>query len=299
MSAERDHRVVVKRCVEHREAELFALVLSARGISPAIFHEAGSYCLAVSSEDADRAADELAAYSAENQDQSARSKRLISKPPNIEFLLAYWAILLFFFAAARSNAFAIDWLEIGAGQVGLIRAGEWWRLVTALFLHESGLHLLSNLAFGTFFLLFLSQALGPGLAALAAVMGGAAGNALDSLVRPASHTFIGASTAIFTAVGLLSALRYNRQPGQRLFSTMRDRAPIAGGIMLLAFLGFGGEQTDVLAHIFGFGSGLAFGFVLAALDRLWSTNSRAQVWGACAAGATTALAWLCAILLRQ
>src|SRR5206468_8994785 len=44
--------------------------------------------------------------------------------------------------------------------------------------------------------------------------------------------------------------RLNRRGG-RMFSTLRDWAPIAGGIMLLAFLGFGDRQTDILAHVFG------------------------------------------------
>ena len=299
MSTEPHRRIVVKRCAERREADLYALVLSARGISSVIFHEAGDYCLAVASEDAERATDEITAYNCENDDQSPPSKRFRSTPPNIEFLLSYWAILLFFFAAARNNALSIDWLGIGSAQAGLIRAGEWWRLITALFLHESGLHLLSNLAFGTLFLLLLSQVLGPGMTALAVIAGGAAGNALDILVRPASHTVIGASTAIFAGVGLLSALRYNWRPGRRLFPTMREIAPIGGGIMLLAFLGFGGEQTDVLAHVFGFGSGLIIGFALAALDRLWSANSHAQAWCAWTAGGIAAVAWLCAILVRQ
>ena len=299
MSTEPHRRVVVKRCGERREADLYALVLSARGISSVIFHEAGGYCLSVSSEDAEQATDEITAYNSENLDQSTQGKRLRSTPPNIEFLLSYWAILLFFFAAARNNALSIDWLGIGSPQAGLIRAGQWWRLVTALFLHESGLHLLSNLAFGTLFLLLLSQVLGPGVAALAVIAGGAAGNALDILVRPASHTMIGASTAIFAGIGLLSALRYNWRPGRPLFSSMRGLAPIGGGIMLLAFLGFSGEQTDVLAHVFGFGSGLVLGFALATLDRLWSANAHAQVWSAWTAAGIAAVAWLCAILVRQ
>ena len=231
MSSEPHHGIVVKRCAERREAELYALVLSARGMSSVIFHEAGGYCLTVSSEDAEQATDEITAYNSENHDQSIQGKRLRSTLPNTEFLLSYWAILLFFFAAARNNAFSIDWLAVGSGQTGLIRAGDWWRLVTALFLHESGLHLLSNLAFGTLFLLLLSQVLGPGMTALAVIAGGAAGNALDILVRPASHTVIGASTAIFAGIGLLSALRYKWRPDRhqrrRFRRPRRRRAPAA------------------------------------------------------------------------
>jgi membrane associated rhomboid family serine protease len=289
--------VTVRRCAERGQAELYALVLSARGTSSAIVRDADAFSLRVAPEDADRAMDELAAYDSENQGRPAERKRLRPAPPNIELVLAYWAVLLFFFAAGRSDAFFIDWLDIGSGQVGLIRAGEWWRVVTALFLHVSGLHLVSNLAFGTVFLLLLSQVLGPGMTALTVVTAGAAGNALDALVRPASQTFIGASTAIFAAVGLLAAARLNRRGG-RMFSTLRDWAPIAGGIMLLAFLGFGDGQTDILAHVFGFTSGVGLGLLLAWLNRPGPENSYAQLWSVWATAGIVALAWLWAILAR-
>jgi membrane associated rhomboid family serine protease len=214
-------------------------------------------------------------------------------------MLAYWAILLFFFAAARTDFLSIDWLEIGSAQAGSIRAGDWWRIVTALFLHQSGTHLLGNLAFGTAFLLLLSQVLGRGVSALAVIAGGAVGNLLDILVRPASHTVIGASTAIFAAVGLLASLQFKSRGDRRVFSTLRGWAPIGGGVMLLAFLGFGDGQTDILAHVFGFVSGAALGVVLARFDRLWLDDRHAQVRSAWAAGGIAALAWLSAILLRS
>src|SRR3954469_24945420 len=102
-------RVVVRWRAERRDAELYALVLSASGISSAITRDGGGFLLLVGPEDADRARDELAAYDSENQARSIETKRVRSAPPNIEFLLAYWAILLFFFAATRSNALSIDW----------------------------------------------------------------------------------------------------------------------------------------------------------------------------------------------
>ena len=297
MNTESCHEVAVRRCAERHQAELYALVLSARAITSAVVRDAQGFSLLVASEDADQAKQELAAYDSENQGRSTERKHVGSTPLNIEFLLAYWAVLLFFFAAARSDVLSVEWLEIGSGRVDLIRAGEWWRTVTALFLHVSGIHLLSNLAFGAVFLLLLSQVLGPGMTALAVVAAGAAGNLLDALVRPPSHTFIGASTAIFAGVGLLAALRRNWRRG-RMFSTLRDWAPIAGGIMLLAFLGFGDGQTDILAHIFGFLSGICLGGLLARLDRPWLEDSPAQVGSAWASGGIVALAWLCAILVR-
>jgi rhomboid protease GluP len=167
MSTESNYWVVVRRCAERHEAELYALVLSARGISSAIVYEGGDFSLLVAPEREDQTIDELAAYDAENQGRSTTTERVRSKPPNIDLVLAYWAILLFFFATAQRDFLSIDWLDIGSAQGGSIRAGDWWRVVTALFLHESGVHLLGNLVFGTVFLLLLSQVLGSGMSALA------------------------------------------------------------------------------------------------------------------------------------
>ncbi len=69
-------------------------------------------------------------------------------------------VLLFFFAAARNNAFGFDWLEAGAGHAAAIAHGEVWRAVTALTLHADGGHLLGNLALGSIVALLLAQVTG-------------------------------------------------------------------------------------------------------------------------------------------
>jgi rhomboid protease GluP len=291
---EQGEAVVVRRCAERGQAALYALVLSAKGMESVIVQGTDGFSLLVPRDVAGQANEELTAYDLENQGERTQKKRGGRAPPNIEILLAYWAVLLFFFSAARHDALSVPWLEIGAAQVGLIRAGELWRTVTALFLHIDGTHLLSSLAFGTVFLLLLSQALGPGMTALAVVAAGAAGNMLNALVRPTLHTSIGASTAIFAAVGLLAALRQNWRSG--LSSSPRDWIPLAAGVMLLALLGFSEGQIDILSHVFGFASGVCLGALLARLDRRWPENRLAQQVSAWAAGGIVALAWLCAIL---
>jgi membrane associated rhomboid family serine protease len=207
--------------------------------------------------------------------------------------MVYWTVLLFFFAAARRDAFSFDWIGAGAAQTGLMLQGEWWRAVTALCLHESGAHLLGNLVFGTVFLMLLSQVTGAGVAALAMITAGAAGNVLSALVRSPEHTSIGASTAIFAGIGLLAAVRQVRRRDDAL-SALRNWVPVAGGLALLAFLGLSGENTDILAHVLGFGSGIAMGWVLARWDRDWSVDQGLQWTCAAIAGAVVASAWIIA-----
>jgi rhomboid protease GluP len=291
----RHEGVIVRRCADRSQAKVYELVLSAKAIDSIIVHDSNAFDLLVSAEDANQALAELTAYDLENQESATERKQVTQAPPSIELVLIYWATLLFFFAANRQGFLSIPWLEIGSAEAGSIRTGEWWRVVTALFLHISGFHLLSNLAFGTVLLLLLSQVLGPGLTLLAVVVAGAGGNLLTALVRPPFYTSIGASTAIFAAIGVLAALRQNWQR-HRIPSSLRDWAPLAGGIMLLALLGFSGEQTDILAHVFGFLAGACIGALLGWLERPSLKDWAVQLNSGLAAGAIVVFAWAWAIL---
>jgi len=286
--------IMLRRCTKREEADLYALVLIAKGIGSTITADAGGYNVLVEPKDAIQASYEITAYEAENQRRPVR--RLTEKlaPPHLGLLLAYWVTLVFFFGASGRKTFSIDWLEIGAAQTGLIRAGEGWRVVTALFLHGDGAHLFNNLAFGAVFLLLLSQVLGPGMTALSVLLAGVLGNVLNALVRMPEHTSIGASTAVFGAVGLLAALKQDWRSG-RAFRTLRDWAPLAGGIMLLAFLGFSEGQTDILAHVFGFLAGVGLGAILVWKERPWLADRVLQLRAAIATFAIISLAWAMAI----
>lgn len=288
-----DH-IVLRRCIERQQADLYALVLIARGIGSTIVPDGRAFNVLVATKDAVQASYELTAYDAENHRRPRSGLVAKLAPPNFWLLLAYGITLVFFFGASERKTFSIPWLEVGAAQTGLIRAGEWWRVVTALFLHGNGMHLLNNLAFGAVFLLLLSQVLGPGMTALSVLAAGIAGNALNAIVRMPDHASIGASTAVFGAVGLLAALRQDWRSG-RAFRSLRDWAPLAGGVMLLAFLGFSEGQTDILAHVFGFIAGVGLGAILVWQDHPWLADKPLQVKAAGAACATIVASWLCAV----
>jgi membrane associated rhomboid family serine protease len=246
--------------------------------------------LYVAPADVARAQEELTAYDSENPPPLPAGAWLHPALPRIEVALAYWTVLLFFFAAARNQAFSFDWVGSGAVQSALMHNGEWWRAVTALCLHTSGAHLLGNLVFGTVFLMLLSQVTGAGVAALAMITAGAAGNVLSALLRSPEYTSIGASTAIFAGIGLLAALQQARRRDHSR-SNFRNWVPVAGGLALLAFLGVSGENTDILAHVLGFGSGLAAGVWLARRDRDWAFDQGLQWRCAGLAGALVLASW--------
>ena len=157
------------------------------------------------------------------------------------------------------NGVTPDWLSLGLAQGAKIRGGEWWRLVTALTLHADMQHLLSNLAIGGIFVLLLCRELGSGLAWSLLLVTGVTGNLLNSLLQAPGHSFIGASTAVFGAIGILAALsmiRYRRHQQRRWL------LPIAAALSLLVLLGTKGTDTDLGAHLFGFLSGIAMGLLV-------------------------------------
>jgi rhomboid protease GluP len=284
----------VRRCDNPRQAEQYALVLAAMGVPSSLEREGNFTSLYVAHKDVAKANHELTAYDSENHKRLSETKLLHPPLPRLEIAIAYWAVLLFFFAAASNNVFSFDWVGEGAAQAGTMIRGEWWRTVTALSLHVSTTHLLGNLVFGTAFLLLLTQVTGAGVAYLAMVAGGAAGNAINALVQLPTHTSIGASTAIFAGLGLLATLQQIRRASHSFF-TLRDGAPLVGGIALLAFLGFSGENTDILAHVLGFGSGIATGWVLTRWNHDWPANRSLQWKCASTAGVIMAGAWFAAI----
>jgi rhomboid protease GluP len=289
--------VIVRRSAEPGEAELYALVLRARGIDCEIIGDRGQFHLLVSSENVAEAEAELKAFEAESAPTQKEAAPNVRYRAPIEIVLVYWALMLFFFAAARRNFLSIDWLDIGSAQAGLIRAGEAWRSVTALFLHVNGTHLLGNLVFGSLFLLLLTQILGWGVTALCVLLAGAGGNLLNAMVRPPFHDSIGASTALFGAIGLLAALRQNWKT-RGASSNLRFWVPVAAGLMLLVLLGTSGEQTDILAHVFGFVCGVCLGILLFLLNSKQPSPTRSQWPAAATAFILIGAAWILAVVAR-
>jgi membrane associated rhomboid family serine protease len=203
--------------------------------------------------------------------------------------------LLFFFAAARNGAFGFDWIAAGSGDAAAIRAGEIWRTVTALTLHADGGHLLGNLLLGAVVTLLLAQVTGAGVAILAMIAAAAVANLAGAGLAAAGHVSIGASTAVFAGLGLLTALRQDWTPA-RWREGWRVFVPLAGGIMLLAMTGFADDgRTDIMAHVLGFAAGLGGGRLLSRRDPALAADGRLQWLAGITALWLVFAAWLVAL----
>jgi len=97
-----------------------------------------------------------------------------------------------------------DWALQGAA----VSNGEWWRLVTAMFLHGGVLHLAFNM-FALYWLgNIIEQALGTPRFLLVYVVSGLAGSAGALWLSSALAVTVGASGAIFGMIGALLILEY-------------------------------------------------------------------------------------------
>jgi len=276
--------VVATTADERRCAEL-ELVLTARSIEYQKQNAADGWRLLVSAANAERAVAELAAYRVENA-RAIGQRRLEDIGNGWPGVVGYTGILLTAFLCVRQSAFSLDWYGAGRLQAGRVVAGEWWRTVTALTVHLDLDHLAGNLGFGGFFGYFVGRYLGPGVGWLAVLGAATLGNLLNALAQAPQHRSIGASTAVFAALGLLTAYTWRR--GFLKETPWRARiAPIIAGLGLLAFTGTGGENTDVFAHLTGFVAGFGVGLALARFARIEITQL-ANVQKSC--GALTVLA---------
>lgn len=245
------------RCLELR------LVLDAAGIPSEVAFDDGWWLLRVRAEDVTVAWAELRAYREENPPSAPRpAAPAPSQRGAGAGCVAYALTLLAVTLLAGRYAFGHDWFALGRLQAGRVLAGDWWRPVTALTLHGDAGHLSANLVFGGLFGALAGAAYGGGVAWLAILLGGALGNALNALVQAPTHASIGASTAVFAALGLvvIHAFRYRHTLPP---TPLRRWSPLVGGVLLLAYTGTGGERTDVVAHLTGFLAGLALGIPLA------------------------------------
>jgi rhomboid protease GluP len=279
-----------------------AFVLMAVGIAAAIRFDGSQYVLEVDRQDAQRAIAHLTQY------ESERRSRPAPPPPPIPVLpyawvgcLVYASVQIVVGLLVSNGVWRLDAFDAGQIDAGRMKHGEWWRAWTALTLHLNGAHLTANLAAGIWFGYLAAGQVGSGMSWLFIVTGAACANLIEALAGPASHRSVGASTAVFTALGLLAAHSWRlRAPLVRRWASRW--APLVAGVVLLGWFGadVGDEtdeivHTDIIAHLLGFLVGGLLG-ALSAGDRVRQWLARVPQWLAGGAAlASIVLAWVWAL----
>ena len=276
-------------------ADEWAVVLTAVGIPHRLRRRPDGWALIVAPLDARAAIDALDGYDREKQDESADTVVDVGAPVGGATALgaAVALLLIGFFAVTGPRTEHSAWFARGSAASERIVAGEWWRTVTALTLHADAPHLLGNAAASVVLVGAVSRELGPGLGLWLLLLTGAGGNALSAVAHGAHHASVGASTAIFGAIGILATTRVVGRGGGRR-AARRPWVVLAACLALLALLGTS-PDADILAHVFGLlvGGvlGLTTGFALPSAPR----PSVQWMLALAALGALVA-SWLCASL---
>ncbi len=233
----------------------WSLVLTARGISHKVVHGPDGARILVPSDLQNIAEEEIRLYEEENLSECEdRHAELSLKPKGHE--PSIWAIIVL--TAVLGLALRAEWMPrlmaLGKGSAIDIQNGEWWRIITSLTLHADPSHLLGNMVAGGLVILWLTEIVGPGPAWLLALWSGISGNALNALFKDLPFVSVGASTAVFGAIGVITGTQLILRRGAKAILVS-----VGAGLALLAMLGSGGENTDLGAHFWGFVSGIILG----------------------------------------
>jgi membrane associated rhomboid family serine protease len=269
-----------------------ALVLASVEIPHQVISDLSGCALIVPAEFSARAIEELRLYEDENPPPRPVQATPFPYQDAVPGIIAYVATIIVFAWLSWNSAFNEDWLAAGRIDGVLVRAGEWWRSITALTMHSGLRHLAGNIVFGTFFGFLAGRLLGSGVAWLAVVVTAASGNLLNTLLLESAHRSIGASTAVFAALGLTAGFVWRAKMMSQERWSYRI-APIVGGLALLMYTGTGDENTDIGAHLMGFVCGFVGGMLLTKY-REYLTDIRWQKRAAIATPAMLMLAWIAA-----
>lgn len=249
------------------------------------------WALEVDAQEAARALRTLRLYHVENRGWRA------AFVPTDSTLTFHWGALVWCFVMMvvlwTSEAANSRLVETGAMLSAQVARGEWWRPVTATFLHAGSDHLAANLATGFVLLGLAMGRYGPGTALLTSLLAGVAGYVSAGLFRSYDHPGVGASGVVMAALGMLAVSMVADVRAGRLAPGTMGRG-ILGGVALFLLLGTS-PRSDVLAHAGGFVWGALLATVLSILPVSVTTGRRFEVTCAAAYLVVGLAAWIAAL----
>lgn len=272
-----------------KQTDICALVLSSSHIPYRITKSRKRWDVWVAASHYDQALASMELYFKENKKISsgfAEKTTGIQQDTIISGIIIV-AVLLFCYALVQNSGDGKGIIDrFGASAVKILD-GQYFRAVTALMLHQDEVHLAGNmlglLIFGT----AVCSVTGWGVGWLLVLVSGIAGNLFNAFMYESGHVSIGASTAVFGAIGILAGyqgFKYKSRPGR----IRKVFIPFACGLALLGLLGSGGINVDIMAHLFGFVAGILIGSLYGLFER--RIPGKIFQW-LCAAGMLGIVCW--------
>lgn len=189
-------------------------------------------------------------------------------------------------------------LRFGAITSSRLSDGEWWRLVTALFIHIGVRHLIANMAVLIALGVLTLPAWGLGRFCFVYVLSGMLGNLAGFAFGSSVAVKAGASGAILGLLGALAGTRLQQLSQPNVYSRFKRWHIIAMVLALYSFVG--GVQhptTDHIAHFGGLLGGILTALFLPpfAADQAPRREDRLQGLLGLLAGGVCVAAWLWAV----
>ncbi len=283
--------------VSRRRAQIdeWVLVLSAEGLHAGVRGGPDGFVLEVAAGEVARAEAVLRTWQRENYGAPSPTPppaRIDARAGRHALVVAGFLLALYAATGPASHADSAYGAR-GSAESARIRAGETWRAVTALTLHADFGHVLGNALAGALFLAAVFHLFGFGFGGALVLAAGALGNLANAFVQAPDHSTIGASTAVFGALGLLVGHALGRPR-----ATRQERPawmPIGAALALLAMLGSEGERVDLWAHGFGLAAGVALGAGASQLSASRLASPALQALAGAGTLAAIAAAWWLAL----
>lgn len=235
----------------------WSLVLTSQGIENAVESpvQDGRWQVVVPTAEFERASAEIRTFEQENATPWRREVRWTGLLFDARALLWWVLVVMIAFLEWRGH---VALRTAGIMSSERFWQGEWWRVFTAVMLHADIGHLALNVSTGLVLLGLVMAFYGPGWGLLLSFLTGAGANVLEVFIREESYRGLGASGMVMGCLGLLAAqslYEWHYSPREWI-----GRGLVAA-TLLVVLIGLD-TQSDVLAHLLGFGFGIVFGAMI-------------------------------------
>lgn len=191
-----------------------------------------------------------------SEEEEKYEKSIKRKPTPAIILVVTINVIIFLTQYVVGDAFT----ESGYMDSSLIRNGDYFRVITAMFLHANITHLFSNMVLLYFLGEMIEHLIGTAKTGIIYLLSGVLGNVVSYCyhvyVIGEDYTALGASGAVYGLIGVVVFLTIIKWEGLNI--------PLKRMVIMVAYCLYSsivGSQIDVGAHI----GGLIAGFILAAI----------------------------------
>lgn len=195
-------------------------------------------------------------------------KEYFRKAPvtSILIIINFFMLLVVFVTGGFTSQ---NLFNLGALWAPIVKEGEWWRIITSMFLHGSFIHFLSNAIIGLYILSSsLERLIGSRRFAVIYFLSGIGAGLLVTFTS--NNLTIGASGAIFGALGSLLFITIYRKD----LMSDADAQSIKGLVLMNMVFTFLMSNISIAGHVGGLITGFLLSYLLIKRNKVEVYDSR-------------------------